>query len=84
MPYGQSRDVHHDQKLSTTPEKQSTRNLRGTLTHRIHLWRNIPRRPTNLNDRVQLILLDNSAEPKVGDHDLGIVVGGVEEEVLGL
>ena len=42
-----------------------------------------PGRPTDLRQHLQLVAVHESAQPKVGDHDVGIFGWSAEQEVLG-
>lgn len=57
------------------------RGRRRTLL--IHLRRDIPRRPTHLYNSMELVLLHNPAQSEICYHDLRVVGGTVEQEVLG-
>lgn len=65
--------------------------VEGESVHRLPMtrlledfWRHIPRRPARRRQHVELLLIHDAREPKVGNQQVGIILGGPEQQVLGL
>lgn len=46
--------------------------------------RHIPRRTARCGQHVELLLIHNTREAKVGNQQVGVILGGPEQQILGL